>query len=46
MAAPKEYKPVKPVLGVASKSRICVCDKPLLDGAACFKCGRPVRRLS
>lgn len=39
----KEYKPVKPVLGTVSKSIECICDRPLLDGGVCFKCGRPVR---
>jgi hypothetical protein len=28
---------------VVPKPIECICDKPLLDGRVCFKCGRPVK---
>lgn len=44
MSKPAGMKPVKPVLGSPFPKFIeCKCDKPLLDGRVCFKCGRPVR---
>lgn len=44
MSNSKERRPPKPVLGVPPKLMVCVCDKPLLDGIVCFKCGRPLRK--
>jgi hypothetical protein len=45
MSKTKEYKPIKPVLGSPLPKPVeCRCDKPLLDGRVCFRCGRPLRK--